>query len=89
MELQWRVTDPEHLKKQDVGYCSESLQCTRYRNIGSFDQRIAVSNPVRGTLLVKQMEWNDHLIYTCIIERSGNKGPMANKINVTSSKRCK
>ena len=89
LELQWRATDPEDLKKESVVYCNKNLQCTRYRNIGSFDQRIKVSNPVRGTLLVKQMEWNDHLIYTCVIERSGNKGPIANKIIVTSSKHCK
>ena len=91
MELQWSVTDntdPEDLKKQYIGYCNKSLNCTAYRDIGSFDQRIIVSNPVRGTLLVKQMELNDRLIYTCVIERSGNKGPRANKITVTSSKRC-
>ena len=89
LELQWRVTDPEHLKKQYVGYCNKSLQCTRYRNIESFHQRIKVSNPVRGTLPVKQMKLDDRLVYTCAIERSGNKGPIAHKIIVTSSKRCK
>ena len=90
LELQWRVTDPEHLKKQlYVGYCNKSLQCTRYSNMRSFDQRIKISNPVRGTLLVKQMELNDRLIYTCAIERSGNKGPIANKVTLTSSKYCK
>lgn len=89
LELQWRVTDPEDLKKENVGYCNKGLQCTRYRNIESFDQRIKVSNPVHGTLLVKQMKLDDRLIYTCAIERSGNKGPIAHKIIVTSSKRCK
>ena len=89
VELQWWVTDPEGLKKQYIGYCNKSVKCTRYRNIGSFNQRIKISNPVRGTLLVKQMELNDQLDYTCAIERSGNKGPIANKITVTSSKHCK
>jgi len=88
LELQWRVTDLEDLKKQYVVYCNKNLQCTRYRNIRSFDQRIKVSNPVRGTLLVKQMKLNDRLVYTCVIERSGNRGPIANKIIVTSAKHC-
>ncbi|XP_020602595.1 uncharacterized protein LOC110041628 [Orbicella faveolata] len=88
LELQWRVTDPEDLKKQYVVYCNKSLQCTRYRDIGSFDQRIKVSNPVRGTLLVKQIKLNDRLDYTCAIERSGNRGPVVRKIIVTSSKHC-
>jgi len=88
LEFQWRVTDPKHLKKQNIVYCNQSWQCTRYKNIKSFHQRIKVSNPVHGTLLVKQMKLNDRLVYTCVIERSGNRGPIANKIIVTSSKHC-
>ena len=83
------VTSPEHPKKQFIGHCNKNFRCARYRNIGSFNQRISVSDPVNGTLLVKQMKPNDQLTYTCAIERSGNKGPIANKIIVTSSKRCK
>ena len=92
LELQWEVTDPEageDSKKQYAGHCNKSLQCTRYKDIGSFYQRIKVSNPARGTLLVKQMKLNDRLTYTCAIERSGKEGPIANKIIVTSSKHCK
>ena len=89
MELQWTVTDPEDLKKQNIVYCTdERLKCTRYKDIGSFDQRIQLNIPVRGTLLVKQMVLNDRLIYTCAIERMGNNGPIANKI-IVSSKHCK
>ena len=88
-ELQWRVTEPEHLERQNIGYCNKMLECTRYTNIGSFYQRISVSKPVDGKLLVKQMKLNDQLTYTCVIARNGNKGPLANKIIVTSSKRCK
>ena len=89
LELQWSVTDSEYLKKQYVGYCNKNFLCASYRNIGSFDSRINVSSPVRGKLLVKHKKLNDQLIYKCIIERNGNKGPIANKIIVTSSKRCK
>ena len=89
LELQWRATDSADLKKQNVVYCNKNLQCTRYSTIGNFDQRIKVSNPVHGTLFVKQMKLNDRLIYTCAIERSGNKDPIANKIIVSSSKHCK
>ena len=89
LELQWSVTDSEYLKKQYVGYCNKNFLCASYRNIGSFDSRINVSSPVRGKLLVKHKKLNDQLIYKCIIERNGNKGPIANKIIVTSSKRWK
>ena len=89
-ELQWRVTDLElTAEKQYVGYCDKTLQCAKYTNIGSFDQRIRVSSPVRGKLLVKQMKLNDRITYTCIIQRHGNKGPLVNETIVTSSKRCK
>jgi len=88
VELQWTVTDPEDLKKQNVVYCTDKrLNCTRYKDIGSFGRRIQLNNPVRGKLLVKQMVLNDRLIYTCAIERMGNKGTVANKIMV-SSKHC-
>lgn len=89
LELFWRVTDPEDLKKQNIVYCNNNLECTRYGNIGRFDQRIIISDPVRGTLLVKQMVLNDRLSYTCVIERGRNKAPIAHKIVVTSSKHCK
>ncbi|XP_020610627.1 uncharacterized protein LOC110049182 isoform X2 [Orbicella faveolata] len=88
LELFWKVTDPEDLKKQNIGYCNKDLNCTRYGNIGSFDRRINLSHPVRGILLVEQMVLNDRLSYTCAIERSGNKGPIVHKIIVTSSMHC-
>lgn len=89
LDLLWRVTDPEDLKTENIGYCNKDLKCTRYQNIGSFDRRIDLSHPVRGALLVKQKVLNDRLSYTCAIERSGNKGLIAHKITVTSSMHCK
>lgn len=89
-ELIWKVSQTsDDSKKQKIGYCNASLVCTKYNDIESFDERIKIRNPVRGTLYVTQMVLNDQLTYMCHIERNGNKPPVVNKVNVSSSKRCK
>ena len=90
-ELIWKValTGDESKKPQEIAYCDENLTCTTYGDIGSFGQRIKIRNPVRGKLFVKQLVLKDKLTYICQIERKGNKPPIANKVNVSSSKNCK
>ena len=88
-ELFWKVSNTSDGRtKQNIGYCNESLVCT-HDDIGSFDERIKIRNPVRGTLFVKQLILDDQLTYTCHIERKENKAAIVNKVNVSSSKRCK
>ena len=91
LELIWKValTGDESKKPQNIAYCNENLACTTYGDIGSFDQRIKIRSPVRGKLFVKQLILKDKLTYICQIERKGNKPPIANKVNVSSSKNCK
>lgn len=90
LELVWKVADSRaQSKKPNVAYCNESVECTRYRRIGSFEQRIKIRNPVQGTLFVTQLVLDDQLTYTCHIERKENKPPVVNNVNVSSSKRCK
>ncbi|KAJ7336712.1 hypothetical protein OS493_011934 [Desmophyllum pertusum] len=92
-EIIWMVTDfkvkSQNRKWIPLGHCDENLACNRHRDIASFDQRIQIRNPVRGTLFVKQLILHDQLTYKCEIYRGTNRGPLVvSIINVKSSKNC-
>jgi len=89
-ELRWSVTDPndESSIETSLGYC-KNLDCTRYKSLEIFENRIEIRRPVRGTLFVKQLWKNDLLKYTCNVQRERKKRPLFDHINVSSSVDCK
>ena len=89
-ELHWSVTDPndESSIETSLGYC-KNLDCTRYKSLEIFENRIEIRRPVRGTLFVKQLWKNDLLKYTCNVQRERKKRPLFDHINVSSSVDCK
>ena len=89
-EVDWSVTDPaDESSKTFLGHCSNLDQCTRYKSLGIFENRIEIKSHVRGVLVVKQLWKNDLLKYTCNVQRKRKMHPLFDNINISSSVNCK
>ena len=70
--LFWTVNDLRNISEfgQTLAYCNENLVCTTDDHFGDFEKRIKMRKyPDNGVLNVEQLDKDDFLTFTCLVQR--------------------